>query len=171
MKADITVSLNLDFSLLRTQKQDILDLIEKLKKKKNNECTVKSLDGIIHLIDFIQDQAVDKNGLPEEVIFGKEDEDNYYSSTDEKGTTFWWKDGKIHRDDGPAIEYTDGTKFWYKDGLKHREDGPAVILDNGSKFWYIWDKKHRLDGPAVEMADGTTEWWKNGKMVQTNKAE
>ena len=26
----------------------------------------------------------------------------------------------------PAIEYTSGSKFWYKNGLLHREGGPAI---------------------------------------------
>lgn len=35
-------------------------------------------------------------------------------------------DGKLHRDDGPAIEHINGTKEWYINGELHREDGPAV---------------------------------------------
>ncbi len=32
--------------------------------------------------------------------------------------------GELHREDGPAIEYTSGTKMWYQNGKLHREDGP-----------------------------------------------
>ena len=32
------------------------------------------------------------------------------------GTKTWWRDGKRHREDGPAYEGADGTKAWYRDG-------------------------------------------------------
>ena len=54
-----------------------------------------------------------------------------------------------------------GTKFWYLNGKLHREDGPAVELANGTKYWYINDQFHREDGPAVEFANGTKEWYLN----------
>jgi NTP pyrophosphatase (non-canonical NTP hydrolase) len=47
----------------------------------------------------------------------------------------------------------------------HREDGPAVEYSNGDKRWYLNDELHREDGPAVEYADGTKYWWLNGKAV------
>ena len=28
----------------------------------------------------------------------------------------WWKDGNLHRDDGPAIERANGHKEWWKNG-------------------------------------------------------
>jgi hypothetical protein len=71
------------------------------------------------------------------------DENNNVSSSHiiyPNGTHFWYKDGKIHREDGPAIIYSDGTHFWYKDGKRHREDGPAIIRPNGYQSWYINDK-------------------------------
>jgi hypothetical protein len=61
--------------------------------------------------------------------------------TDE-GNTFYYKDDKLHRMDGPAIEYTDGTKFWCINGGNHREDGPAVERPDGYKAWYIDDVKY-----------------------------
>jgi hypothetical protein len=42
------------------------------------------------------------------------------------GTKSWCLNGKLHREDGPAIEWTDGTKHWLLNGKYHREDGPAV---------------------------------------------
>jgi hypothetical protein len=34
-------------------------------------------------------------------------------STDEFGVKRWTKDGFLHREDGPAVEYPDGTvSFW-----------------------------------------------------------
>ena len=45
------------------------------------------------------------------------------------------------------IEYTvrvnnDGSKFWYINGKFHREDGPAVEWTNGDKFWYLDGKQY-----------------------------
>ena len=51
------------------------------------------------------------------------------------GARFWYRDGKCHREDGPAVIYSNGDKAWYYDGLRHREDGPAVI-ETGIKEWY-----------------------------------
>jgi hypothetical protein len=34
------------------------------------------------------------------------------------GTTYWYKNDKRHREDGPAIEDADGSKEWYKNGKK-----------------------------------------------------
>ena len=64
--------------------------------------------------------------------------------------------GKLHREDGPAIEYADGTKCWYVDGKRHRTDGPAIEWANGHKEWYIDGKCHRLDGPSVTAIASTS---------------
>lgn len=54
---------------------------------------------------------------------------------------------------------------WLKDNKSHREDGPAVEYSNGHKEWYQNDMLHRLNGPAVEYADGRQEWYVDGEMV------
>ena len=56
------------------------------------------------------------------------------------GTTYFYKNSLLHREDGPAIEYMDGTKRWYKNGFLHREDGPAIEYADGKKDWYLDDK-------------------------------
>ena len=45
--------------------------------------------------------------------------------------------GKLHREDGPAIEYCDGAKIWYLNDKRHRLDGPAYLCYNGEKYWFI----------------------------------
>ena len=35
---------------------------------------------------------------------------------DEHGTKRWYLHGKLHREDGPAIEYPNGVKHWYLNG-------------------------------------------------------
>jgi len=58
------------------------------------------------------------------------------------GDKEWYLNGKLHREDGPAIEYVDGDKEWWLNGQRHREDGPAIEL-----YFYDIDKR----------------WWLNGK--------
>ena len=36
--------------------------------------------------------------------------------TTEDGDKVWWKDGELHRDDGPAVERADGRVKWYVNG-------------------------------------------------------
>jgi hypothetical protein len=38
------------------------------------------------------------------------------------------------------VEYANGTKIWYKEGKRHREDGPAVEYADGEKRWWIEGK-------------------------------
>jgi len=57
-----------------------------------------------------------------------------------------------------------GTKEWrLPNGNFHKEDGPAVEYSNGDKSWYINGKWHREDGPAIEWGDGDKSWWINGR--------
>ena len=68
------------------------------------------------------------------------EEPNYDIKFIKKGETSYYKliDGehKLHRLDGPAIEYADGGKFWYQNGQRHRLDGPAIEYTNGTKYWF-----------------------------------
>jgi hypothetical protein len=56
----------------------------------------------------------------------------------------------------------DGTIIYELNGKLHREDGPAVEHSNGNKCWYIDDRLHRADGPAIEWVNGYKEWWLEG---------
>jgi antitoxin component YwqK of YwqJK toxin-antitoxin module len=91
----------------------------------------------------------------------------------DNGTTeyeSWYKDGKLHRLDGPSyISYNlDGSKHyeaWCNDGEYHRLDGPAQIsyYSNGNKSYKEWYKDglyHREDGPALisYYDDGSTNY-------------
>ena len=79
------------------------------------------------------------------------------------GTQFWYLDGNLHREDGPAVIYPDGIQRWYLNGKLHREDGPAVIYPDGYKEWWLKGKLHREDGPAV--IDGSQFWYLNGNDI------
>jgi hypothetical protein len=59
-------------------------------------------------------------------------------------------------------EYTDGIKAWFRNGEIHREDGPAAIWPDRSKIWYINGKRHREDGPALICPDGLKAWYLDG---------
>ena len=58
-----------------------------------------------------------------------------------------------------------GIKLYYKDDKLHREDGPAVIYSNGNFSYWIDGKKHREGGPAVIYSNGILEYWIEGKLV------
>ena len=67
----------------------------------------------------------------------QEKEIRFYST----GNKYLFLNGKLHREDGPAIEYIDGAKSWYLNGNLHREDGPAIEWNDGSKRWYLNNKR------------------------------
>jgi hypothetical protein len=96
----------------------------------------------------------------------------YTVKVNTNGTKSWYLDNKLHREDGPAIEYSNGSKFWYLNGKRHREDGPAIEWSNGAKEWYLDGKLHREDGPAIEYSTGDKYWYLNGKELteQQHKA-
>jgi len=64
-----------------------------------------------------------------------------------------------------------GTKYWHLNNQFHREDGPAIEYTDGTKSWYLYDKPHRLDGPAYEGLNGDKEWWYHGKWIDCDSQE
>lgn len=115
-----------------------------------------------------------------------------------------------------VLQFSNGTKCWYKDGKFHREDGPAMLFKNkqrqseyyingvfqkygdfpakkkkktrqentlansigypdkyftgvfewdGRKEWHKDGNFHREDGPAYIGKDGYKEWWLDGKCI------
>jgi hypothetical protein len=77
----------------------------------------------------------------------------------------WYLNGKLHREDGPAVERANGYKEWRLNDKLHREDGPAVEYASGTKEWYLNGKRHREDGPAVERASGDKMWFLDGQQL------
>ncbi|WP_202416734.1 hypothetical protein [Duganella qianjiadongensis] len=97
-------------------------------------------------------------------MFNSERKNGKYETLEK---TKYYKDGKLHREDGPAVEDLNGSKEWFLNGLRHREDGPAI--DNQwRQEWWIYGEYHREDGPAIEDTNGTKEWWLNGKRHREN---
>ena len=78
-------------------------------------------------------------------------------------STTWYINGKMHREDGPAIEYSDGYKAWFVNGKLHREDGPAIEDSNDDKAWYI-------NGVELTEADFNNRTAKpcNGKVIEVD---
>ena len=92
----------------------------------------------------------------------------YCVTVDECCTTRWYKDAEHsirHRENGPAVEYSNGDELWYHNDQLHRIDGPAIIRVNGHKEWWQNDQCHRIDGPAVVYANGRKNWYINDKVM------
>jgi len=68
-------------------------------------------------------------------------------------------------------KHPNGDKYWYKNGKYHRENGPAVILTDLHKAWYKNGLLHRSNGPAVEYVSGSKEYWYNGKRLNNIKSD
>ena len=49
-------------------------------------------------------------------------EDKYPFFANTQMGKFWGLDGKLHREDGPAVELVDGTKEWWKNGVRYYPD-------------------------------------------------
>jgi len=75
--------------------------------------------------------------------------------------TFWVKNGKYHREDGPAVDGALGVEWWIK-GKLHREDGPAIVFKDGHGEWFLhgknmseedhkrWVRLKKLEGFLIE---------------------
>lgn len=93
------------------------------------------------------------------------------------GTREHWHRGRLHREDGPAVEFAGKelhlrlpfgelrlfgpVELWFRRGRLHRDGEPAVRDAKGSALWFTEGRVHRDDGAAVEDVDdhGTNLWW------------
>jgi len=79
------------------------------------------------------------------------------------GVEEFYRNGILHRDDGPARILPNGIEEWYKDGRRHRIDGPAWTRKKPLREeWYLNGLLHRLNGPAVITPDRVF-WYINGQ--------
>lgn len=72
----------------------------------------------------------------------------------------------VHCVDDQPVETEDGELRWYKDGMLHRENGPAVVYQNGDGDWYCNGRPHRTDGPSFSNPIG---WFIGGVRITTTK--
>ena len=49
------------------------------------------------------------------------------------------------------IERVDGTKYWYQNDKLHRSDGPAIEYPDGTKMWYINGKEYSFTEYCIEL--------------------
>lgn len=76
------------------------------------------------------------------------------------GRKLHYKDGLLHRDDGPAVVLPNGDAFFYQNGLLHREGKPCSVLTDGSRVWCLYGIPYREDGgPVVISKDGKKLWY------------
>ena len=40
----------------------------------------------------------------------------------------WYKDGVVHREDGPACEWDDGDKWWWLNGQEYSEQDYKIAM-------------------------------------------
>jgi len=73
---------------------------------------------------------------------------------DKYGDKCWYLNDELHREDGPAQEWSNGYKEWYLHGKEHRADGPSTEWADGTKFWYL----HGVEIIHPEGFDTTEEW-------------
>jgi hypothetical protein len=90
----------------------------------------------------------------------------------------WYKDGLLHREDGPAYLSDDGTKKWYVHGKLHRTNGPSIIsVENDhlmqqifiTEEYYLDGERHNENGPALIRVFNNVgkyeEWWFKGRQI------
>lgn len=54
---------------------------------------------------------------------------SYFTETNETFATYSFKNGFLHSYDGNPAEITPSFKKWYFDGKLHKEDGPAIVYN------------------------------------------
>lgn len=60
----------------------------------------------------------------------------------------------------------EGNKFWKNEqGYLHREDGPAIEWSNGDISFYLNGELHCIGGPAVRYTNGIKRWWVNKRDI------
>lgn len=108
---------------------------------------------------------------------------------DREFETFYFKNGRLHRDDGPAyIDKQHGAEKWFfegklhrvggpaysncnreewrQNGVLHNTEGPAIAWAKGGIRYYYHGKLHRLDGPALIDSDGNEVYFRYGKRIE-----
>ncbi len=60
-------------------------------------------------------------------------------------TYYFNEQNQLHKEDGPAIQYTNGDKEWWINGLLHRIDGPAIAYGYRRKEYYLLNKEYSYE--------------------------
>lgn len=67
----------------------------------------------------------------------------------------YYKNGVLHRTDGPAVRYIWGEEYWYFEGKRHRLDGPSQTSRRGEKTYHI-------HGECLK----ETDYWKHPLVIK-----
>ena len=70
---------------------------------------------------------------------------------------YWYKEGLLHREDGPACEYANGDKSWYLDGNRYF-DSALLELFNLNVFLGVQEGKYNLPWLKFFTENGITEF-------------
>ena len=69
----------------------------------------------------------------------------------DNGTVEWrLPNGRLHREDGPAVKRVSGYEAWFYDGQFHRDGGPALTADDGFQAWFKHGKYQMTHGYAPD---------------------
>jgi len=63
------------------------------------------------------------------------------------------------------LRHEDGNKFWLKNGQLHREDGPAIEWSDREKQWYKHNNLWWLNG--VSIREEAYKKWQREKKLKT----
>jgi len=87
------------------------------------------------------------------------------SSTWGTGCKIWIKNGRRHRESGPAVIYANGAEIWYLNGVIHRGDDKPAVNHDDLKEWWVDGFRHRDGNKPAVISRNYKEWWINGKRV------
>jgi len=79
-------------------------------------------------------------------------------SIEKGGTKMWYKNGELHREDGPAVIHPDGTEEYYLNGIQQLPPPPSEIKIDPAHLANAGPAK-----PSIEK-DGTKMWYKSGEL-------
>jgi hypothetical protein len=86
------------------------------------------------------------------------------------GIRWFDKEMKLHRENGPAVEWDNGYKEYYKHGILHNLNGFARIFGGGTGEYYIEGKSYskQIFDKEVARIKGNQEDPFDGKSVELN---
>ncbi len=144
---------------------------------------------LIHILSYVSyfdlDNILFSNKRIKKIIYNRRLTIRYL-----KEKTEYKIEGKLHREDGQAIEYSDiaygktllgpvgpdqrlyvcdskNTKHWYYKGELHNDNGPAILLPDGSCEYRQHGLLHREDGPAIILIPlNIKDWYINHKRIE-----
>lgn len=80
---------------------------------------------------------------------------HWYIENPKRGGGFGQRDAVEHRVGAPAVIRANGDQFWFRLGKLHRDDDlPAVELTDGTKKWFDTGKCLRVVIPKIQDSTG-----------------